>query len=79
MTEATQHSCTHECKGSHDRIEMECIICTQVKEKYKKNMLEEIERKKTSLNQEVYHNSDEYFANLYYLIDIKTETELSPG
>jgi len=43
-------------------------------EQYKKNILDEMERKKSSLNQEVYQNSDEYFANLYYLIDIKTET-----
>ena len=35
MTEVTEHSRRHECKGSRDRTETECIICTQVKEKYK--------------------------------------------
>lgn len=43
-------------------------------EQYKKNILDAIETKKSRLNEEVYQNSDEYFANLYYLIDIKTET-----
>ena len=43
-------------------------------EQYKKNIEEELIKKRERLNQDVYHRSDEYFANLYYLIDIKTET-----
>lgn len=43
-------------------------------EQYKKNIEEELKQKRERLNQDVYHRSDEYFANLYYLIDIKTET-----
>ena len=43
-------------------------------EQYKKNILNEKAKKDASLEQEMYQNSDEYFANLYYLIDIKTET-----
>lgn len=29
-----QFTCEHEYKGSHNRTEMECIICIQVEEKY---------------------------------------------
>ena len=45
-------------------------------EKYKSDILASINQKNQSLNQEISRNSNEYFANLYHLIDIKNETRI---